>query len=118
MRIGYARVSTLDQSPDLQLQALTAAGCEKVYGERASGGRIDRPELSRVLNDVLRPGDTLVVWKLDRLARSLKQLISTAEDLKGRNIGLVSLTEHLDTTTPGGSWSFTSSAQSPNSKRR
>lgn len=102
MRIGYARESTLDQSPDLQLQALTAAGCEKVYGERASGGRIDRPELSRVLNDVLRPGDTLVVWKLDRLARSLKQLISTAEDLKGRNIGLVSLTEHLDTTTPGG----------------
>jgi DNA invertase Pin-like site-specific DNA recombinase len=99
MHIGYARVSTLDQSPDLQLQALTAAGCEKVYGERASGGRIDRPELSRVLNDVLRPGDTLVVWKLDRLARSLKQLISTAEDLKGRNIGLVSLTEHLDTTT-------------------
>ena len=71
MRIGYARVSTLDQSPDLQLQALAAAGCEKVYGERASGGRTDRPELSRVLNDVLRPGDTLVVWKLDRHARSL-----------------------------------------------
>ena len=58
--------------------------------------------MSRVFNDVLHPGDTLVVWKLDRLARSLKQLISTAEDLKGRNIGLVSLTEHLDTTTPGG----------------
>jgi DNA invertase Pin-like site-specific DNA recombinase len=102
MRVGYARVSTLDQSPDLQLQALTAAGCEKVYGEKASGDRADRPELKRVLDDVLRAGDTLVVWKLDRLARSLKQLIITAEDLQSRNIGLVSLTENLDTTTPGG----------------
>lgn len=102
MRVGYARVSTLDQSPELQLQALTTAGCEKVFSEKASGDRADRPELKRVLTDVLRDGDTLVVWKLDRLARSLKQLIATAEDLQGRNIGLVSLTEHLDTTTPGG----------------
>lgn len=102
MRVGYARVSTLDQSPELQLQALTAAGCEKVYGEKASGDRADRPELKRVLDDVLRDGDTLVVWRLDRLARSLKQLIATAEDLQNRNIGLVSLTEHLDTTIPGG----------------
>jgi DNA invertase Pin-like site-specific DNA recombinase len=100
--VSAARVSTLDQSPDLQLQALTAAGCEKVYGEKASGDRADRPELKRVLDDVLRAGDTLVVWKLDRLARSLKQLITTAEDLQSRNIGLVSLTENLDTTTPGG----------------
>ena len=77
MRVGYARVSTLDQSPELQLQALTAAGCEKVYGEKASGDRADRPELKRVLDDVLRDGDTLVVWRLDRLARSLKQLIAS-----------------------------------------
>lgn len=102
MRIGYARVSTVDQSPELQFQALTAAGCERVYGETASGDDAGRPELKRVLEDVLRDGDTLVVWKLDRLARSLKQLIETAETLQRRNIGLVSLTEHLDTTTPGG----------------
>lgn len=102
MRIGYARVSTLDQSPEPQLRALIAAGCAKVYSEKASGDRANQTELKRVLEDVLREGDTLVVWKLDRLARSLKQLIATAEDLQNRNIGLVSLTEHLDTTTPGG----------------
>jgi len=84
MRIGYARVSTLDQNPDLQLEKLREAGCEKVVVEKASGSRADRPELNRVLHDMLREGDTLVVWKLDRLARSLKQLIQTAEDLKGR----------------------------------
>lgn len=64
MRVGYARVSTLDQSPELQLQALSAAGCEKVFGEKVSGDRADRPELKHVLDDVLRGGDTLVVWKL------------------------------------------------------
>jgi DNA invertase Pin-like site-specific DNA recombinase len=74
MRVGYARVSPVDQNPDLQLDALRRAGCEKIYTERASGAREDRPELARVLADVLRSGDTLVVWKLDRLARSLKTL--------------------------------------------
>ena len=102
MRVGYARVSTTDQSPELQLDALRRAGCEKVYTERASGARADRPELARVLDDVLRKGDALVVWKLDRLARSLKKLIATADDLEQRGIGLVSLTESIDTTTPGG----------------
>jgi DNA invertase Pin-like site-specific DNA recombinase len=102
MRIGYARVSTLDQNPDLQLHKLREAGCEKVVVERASGARADRPELARLLQDILREGDTLVVWKLDRLARSLKQLIQTAEDLKGRGIGLVSLTDAIDTSSPGG----------------
>ena len=102
MRVGYARVSTADQSPDLQLDALRRAGCEKIYTEKASGAKADRPELGRVLDDVLRKGDVLVVWKLDRLARSLKTLITTAEDLEGRGIGLVSLTESIDTTTPGG----------------
>ena len=102
MRVGYARVSTTDQSPELQLDALRRAGCEKIHTEKASGAKADRPELARVLDDVLRRGDVLVVWKLDRLARSLKKLITTAEDLEGRGIGLVSLTESIDTTTPGG----------------
>ena len=102
MRIGYARVSTLDQNPDLQLEKLREAGCEKVIVEKASGARIDRPELTRLLRDLLREGDTLVIWKLDRLARSLKQLIQTAEDLKGRGIGFVSLTDAIDTSSPGG----------------
>ena len=102
MRVGYARISTTDQSPELQLEALRRAGCERVYTERASGARDDRPELARVLGDVLRAGDTLVVWKLDRLARSLKTLIATAEALEHQGVGLVSLTESIDTTTPGG----------------
>lgn len=102
MRIGYARVSTLDQNADLQLQKLKDAGCDRVIVEKASGAKTDRPELQRVLTDFLRQGDTLVIWKLDRLARSLKQLIQTAEDLKSRGIGLVSLTDAIDTSSPGG----------------
>jgi DNA invertase Pin-like site-specific DNA recombinase len=102
MRIGYARVSTLDQNADLQLWKLKEAGCERVVVEKASGAKVDRPELMRLLDDMLRTGDTLVVWKLDRLARSLKQLIATAEDLKGRGIGLVSITDAIDTSSPGG----------------
>lgn len=102
MRIGYARVSTLDQNPELQLEKLREAGCERVVVEKASGARADRPELTRLLNDMLREGDTLVIWKLDRLARSLKQLIETAENLKGRGIGLVSLTDAIDTSSSGG----------------
>lgn len=102
MRIGYARVSTLDQNPDLQLERLREAGCERIITEKASGARADRPELTRLLRDILREGDTLVVWKLDRLARSLKQLIDTAEDLKGRGIGFVSVTDAIDTSSSGG----------------
>ncbi len=102
MRIGYARVSTMDQSPELQIQKLKEAGCEKIIEERASGAKLDRPELNRLLNDILREGDTLVVWKLDRLARSLKQLIETAQMLKERGIGLISLTDAIDTSSPGG----------------
>jgi DNA invertase Pin-like site-specific DNA recombinase len=102
MRVGYARVSTIDQNPELQLEALRQGGCEKVFVERGSGAGDDRPELRRVLEDVLRAGDSLVVWKLDRLARSLRKLITTAEELETRGIGLVSLTESIDTTTPGG----------------
>lgn len=102
MRIGYARVSTLDQNPDLQLEKLKEAGCERIITEKASGSKTDRPELNRLLYDMLREGDTLVIWKLDRLARSLKQLIQTADDLKKRGIGLISLTDAIDTSSAGG----------------
>jgi DNA invertase Pin-like site-specific DNA recombinase len=101
MQVGYARVSTQDQNPELQLDALKAVGCEKIFEEKASGARRDRPELMAGL-DYLRKGDTLVVWKLDRLARSLKQLIETIEMLEQRGIGFRSLTESIDTTTSGG----------------
>jgi len=101
MQVGYARVSTQDQRPELQLDALEAAGCEKVFEEKASGAQRERPQLIAAL-DYLRAGDTLVVWKLDRLARSLKQLIETVELLESKGIGFRSLTESIDTTTPGG----------------
>jgi DNA invertase Pin-like site-specific DNA recombinase len=105
MLVGYARVSTQDQNPALQLDALKAAGCEKLFVEKASGAQRDRPELLAAM-DYLRAGDSLVVWKLDRLARSLKQLIETVELLESRSIGLRSLTEAIDTTTAGGKLVF------------
>ena len=111
MRVGDAGISATDRSPEL-LDALRRSGCEKICSEKASGAKADRPELARVLDDVLRRGDALVVWKLDRLARSLKKLITTAEDLEERGIGLVSLTESIDTTTPGAFSCFTSSGRS------
>jgi len=89
----------------LQLDALTSAGCEKVFKEKASGAQRDRPQL-RAAIDYMRAGDTLVVWKLDRLARSMKQLIETVEDLDSRGIGFRSLTEAIDTTTAGGKLVF------------
>lgn len=101
MRIGYARVSTQDQSPELQLDALKQADCEKVFIEKASGAQRDRPQLKAAL-EYMREGDTLVVWKLDRLARSLKQLLDTVEDMERRGIGLSSLTEEINTASPGG----------------
>jgi len=101
MLIGYARVSTLDQKPALQTDALKVAGCERIFTEQASGAQRDRPTLKAAL-DYLRPGDILVVWKLDRLARSMRQLIETVEDLHARGIELRSLTESIDTATPGG----------------
>jgi DNA invertase Pin-like site-specific DNA recombinase len=101
MLVGYARVSTRDQNHAPQLDALKAAGCERVYTEKASGAQRDRPELKAAL-DYARAGDTLVVWKLDRLARSIRQLIETVEELERRKIGLRSLTEAIDTATSGG----------------
>jgi hypothetical protein len=83
MLIGYARVSTLDQKPALQIDALKSAGCERIFTEKASGAQRERPELKAAL-DYIREGDTLVVWKLDRLASSMRQLIETVEDLHSR----------------------------------
>src|ERR1044071_2373210 len=99
--VGYARVSTLDQDPALQLDALAAARCTKTFDYRASGARAGRPGLQRALDDV-REGDVLVVWKLDRLGRSLAHLIETVAALEQRGIGFRSITEAIDTTTPGG----------------
>lgn len=106
MLIGYARVSTRDQTPALQIDALQAAGCERLFEETASGAQRDRPQLAAAL-DYLREGDTLVVWKLDRLARSTKQLIETVEDIQRRGVGFKCLTQDLDTTTAGGRLIFT-----------
>ncbi len=101
MRLGYARVSTQDQDNSAQLAALKMAKCKRVYEETASGGRWDRPELHRLL-DQLRPGDVLVVWKLDRLSRSLKDLLTVLEKVQLAGAGFLSLTEAIDTTTPAG----------------
>lgn len=101
MKIGYARVSTNDQNTNLQIDALQKTGCEKIFEEKASGAQRERPELKAAL-EFARKGDTIVVWKLDRLARSLKQLIETVEDLEKREIGFQSLTEAIDTSTSGG----------------
>jgi DNA invertase Pin-like site-specific DNA recombinase len=105
MLIGYARVSTQDQKPELQLDALKAAGCKKVFVEKASGAQRERPELKAALQ-YMRDGDTLVVWKLDRLARSMKQLIETVEELDEIGAGFCSLTEAMGTTTAGGKLVF------------
>jgi DNA invertase Pin-like site-specific DNA recombinase len=101
MLIGYARISTVDQNLALQRDALTEAGCTKIFTEQMSGAVTDRPALHDTL-EFARSGDTLIVWKLDRLARSMKQLIETVETLRLRGIGFRSLTEALDTTTAQG----------------
>ena len=101
MKIGYARISTAAQDLALQLDALHAAGCEQIYREQASGKRDDRPELAHALQ-ALRAGDTLVVWRLDRLGRSLPHLVATIDDLIKRNVLLVSVTENIDTSTASG----------------
>lgn len=101
MIIGYTRVSTQDQSLALQTDALGAVGCEQVFHEKATGATRERPELITCLRS-LRPGDTLVVWKLDRLARSLKDLVEIIDDLQKRSVGFRSLSEAIDTTSTGG----------------
>jgi len=101
MKIGYARVSTDDQNPDLQLAALKAAGCEKTYTDKATGANVKRPELARCLK-ALAAGDTLIVWKLDRLGRSLHDLIGLLDGLKARGVAFFSVTESINTATPTG----------------
>ena len=105
MLIGYARVSTDDQDTALQIDALKRCGCEKIFEERASGSRTDRPELAKALAHG-RKGDVVVVWKLDRLDRSLPHLIDTVHDLEERKIGFRSLTDNIDTTTASGRMFF------------
>src|ERR1700677_1931339 len=101
MLIGYARVSTQDQDTAAQVAALKAAGCEEIYKEKASGGRWDRPKLQELLSH-LRKGDVVVVWKLDRLSRSLRDVLTLMERLGEAGAGFRSLTEAIDTTTPAG----------------
>ena len=106
MRIGYARVSTVDQNPELQIAALKDAGCDRIYTEHASGNARKRPELDRLFES-LRAGDTLVVWRFDRLGRSVSNLVSLVEQLRTKYVELTSLTEGIDTNTPIGEAVFT-----------
>ena len=101
MLFGYARVSTQEQDNIAQINALKSAGCESIFHEKASGGRWDRPELHS-LYDQIRAGDVLVVWKLDRLSRSLRDMLHLMEKLDQAGAGFKSLTEAIDTTTPAG----------------
>jgi len=105
MLIGYARISTQDQSLDLQRDALVQANCEKIYEDKISGTRSERPGLEFAL-EVLREGDTLVVWKLDRLGRSVKGLVSLVNDLSDRGVHFNSLTDNINTSTPSGRFFF------------
>jgi DNA invertase Pin-like site-specific DNA recombinase len=105
MTFGYARISTTQQDEALQLDALNQAGCTRIYTDKASGAVQSRPALDELLEH-LRPGDTIVVWRLDRLGRSLRHLVELVATLEERNVGLRSLTESIDTTTPGGKLIF------------
>ena len=105
MRIGYARVSMTEQNLDLQRDALKRSGCERIIEETASGGKVQRSGLERV-QEMLRQGDVLAVWRLDRLGRSLKHLIEVMGGLEDQGIGFHSVTESIDTTTPGGKLVF------------
>ena len=101
--LGYARVSTAEQTAALQQDALRAAGCSRIWSDTASGTSTDRAQLAAVF-DQLRAGDTLVVWRLDRLGRSLPHLIETIGELQVRGVGFKSVQEHIDTTTPAVGW--------------
>ncbi len=105
MLIGYARVSTHDQNLDLQIDALTKAGCKKIFKEKTTGNRAERPEFSKAL-ETLREGDTLVVWKLDRLGRSVKNLVDLVGELHKKGVQFKSLTDVIDTSTPSGRFFF------------
>ena len=99
--VGYCRVSTADQNAELQLDALTAAGCDRIFTDNASGKLEHRPALDTMM-EVLRPGDVVLIWRLDRLGRSVKHLLEMVAQLESRGVGLRSLCESIDTTTPTG----------------
>ncbi|CAG5075005.1 hypothetical protein DYBT9623_05540 [Dyadobacter sp. CECT 9623] len=101
MRVGYARVSTQEQTLDSQTDALRQAGCERIYEDKISGVKANKPEFELMMG-FLRKGDTIVIWKLDRLGRSTRGLIELVEDLGNKGIHLVSLNDPIDTTSPGG----------------
>lgn len=103
--IGYARVSTQDQNLDLQTEALTKAGCKRIFNDKISGSRAERPGLTKAL-EMLREGDTLIVWKLDRLGRSVKNLVDLVGELHKQGIQFKSLTDAIDTGTPSGRFFF------------
>ncbi|MFT6742483.1 MAG: DNA invertase Pin-like site-specific DNA recombinase [Paraglaciecola sp.] len=105
MKFGYARVSTKDQSLNLQEDALTKSGCEKIYSEHISGAKSDRPELEKLIQQ-LRDGDIIVVWKLDRLGRSLRDLVNLISRFQDMGVGFKSLQDNIDTTTPAGKLTF------------
>jgi DNA invertase Pin-like site-specific DNA recombinase len=105
MLIGYARVSTLDQNLELQTDSLRKAGCERVFEDKISGAKTERPGLG-LAQEVLRDGDTLVVWKLDRLGRSVKHLVDLVGDFEKRGVGFRSLTDAIDTSTTSGRFFF------------
>jgi len=101
LKIGYARVSTQDQNLEMQLDALTKAGCEQIFQEKASGVKSERPELLAMIQ-ILRKEDVIYIYKLDRLGRSLKHLLELTSDLEKKGVGLISLNDHIDTTTAQG----------------
>ena len=105
MKIGYARVSTPDQKLRMQTDALKKAGCTKIFKEKASGAKSDRPQFLKMMEHI-RKGDTVLVWKLDRLSRSMKDLLNTISQLEERGIGFKSLNDPIDTTTPQGKLIF------------
>ena len=105
MKIGYARVSTKDQNLNLQLDDLERAGCEKIFQEKITGATKERPQLQKMIEQV-REGDVVYIWKLDRLGRSLKDLITLVNEIKKKGAGLKSLNDPIDTTTPQGKLTF------------
>ena len=105
MRIGYARVSTRDQNLEMQLDALNKAGCKRIFTDKLSGAQVERPGLNEALSH-LREADTLVVWKLDRLGRSVKGLVDLVNELEAREVHFQSITDGVDTKTPAGRFFF------------
>ena len=105
MKYGYARISTKDQSLDMQIDSLKKAGCQKIFSEVAKGAKVDRPEWLKLLDEISE-GDTLVVWKFDRMGRSLHHLIKVVNDLLNKNVGIISLNDPINTTTIQGKLMF------------